>query len=284
MFKWDPSPIAFKIPFIEWPVTWYGCFFAVGALLGFEVAWRAAWDAAKLPATEKGNFRQAIERFILPCAIFSLFFARLFEVFFYSWSAFYQNPSLLLQRDGGLASHGGVVGLLLGLALCKAWYGKKMPKPLQNFLFLFDVSVLFFVYCSIAIRLGNFFNQELVGIPTQLPWGILFLHPHGTSIITARHPTQLYEALAYLAVALFAHALWQQRCKKTYPHGLFGIICAMLFATARFMIEFLKEDPSQFAPLLTQIPFNMAQLLTLPFLAFAIPFLMNRLSARRQKI
>ncbi len=141
--------------------------------------------------------------------------ARLGDVFFYNWSHFRHHPLEIFKIwHGGLASHGGVLGVVLALYLYLKYIQKWIPQ--LTFLTLLDFVAIPSALVACFIRLGNFMNQEILGIPTDLPWGVVFGHPAENVPPFPRHPVQLYEAGAYL-ITFFV--LWNYGkisiCKKS---------------------------------------------------------------------
>lgn len=159
----------------------------------------------------------------------------------------------------GLASHGGAIGIITALWL----FSRKFK---TDFTWLADRLVLVVPVSGAFIRLGNFFNSEIIGNPSDLPWAVIFSQ-HDT---IPRHPAQLYEALAYL---LIFGVLWMlyQKNQNPKPGKLFGLFLILLFG-ARFVIEYVKIDQVAFE---AGMLFNMGQLLSVPFILIGI-FLLFR--------
>jgi prolipoprotein diacylglyceryl transferase len=183
--------------------------------------------------------------------------ARLGDVLFYQdWKNILNNPSSIMAIwEGGLASHGGAIGILVAL-----WIFAK--KRRLSFLTAIDFTVIPTAIAAVFIRLGNFFNQEILGHPTTVPWGILFLHPADGGAITPRHPAQLYEGMTYLCIFILLIAYWRKHPNFEPKGNLTGLFLIFVFG-ARFLIEFLKVEQSAYltsASLLT-----MGQWLSLPF-------------------
>jgi prolipoprotein diacylglyceryl transferase len=178
--------------------------------------------------------------------------ARLGHCLFYEPAYFMANPmEILMFWKGGLASHGGLVGILIGI-----WfYVKKFPKP--HYLGLLDyLSASTALGCGF-IRLGNFFNSEILGDVTSLPWGIVFARIDGP-MGPPRHPVQLYEALAYFLIFAW---LWLRQKRVAKGHGqYFGPFLFWVFS-ARVLIEFTKEPQAEFSSVL---PINMGAILSFP--------------------
>jgi len=158
----------------------------------------------------------------------------------------------------GLASHGGILGLLIALFL----YSRKTKQSMINTIDLIAVvAVLEFGF----IRLGNFMNSEIIGIPTTKPWSVIFERVDNLP----RHPAQLYEAISYFIIFTIMMILYKNmrdRLKNGFFFGLATVLCCI----ARFMIEFVKENQVGFEDGMT---FNMGQLLSLPYLVVGIGFI-----------
>ena len=157
----------------------------------------------------------------------------------------------------GLASHGGALGILLAVAL----YCKKYK---QSFLWVMDRLVIVVALSGFFIRVGNFFNSEIIGKPTGHLWGVIFERVD----LIPRYPAQLFEAFSYL---LIFGLLWLiYRTKRIHLHKgfLFGLFLILVF-TARFLIEFVKENQEPFE---ASWPLNLGQILSLPFILAGLFF------------
>jgi len=198
--------------------------------------------------------------------------ARLGHCFFYEWSEYYKyhfieifipfreiNGGWEFTGFQGLASHGAAIGILTSLIL----YARKTK---TDFLWISDRLVLVVPIAGAMIRIGNFFNSEIIGKPTEsdLPWAVIFekanLQPHELNLLP-RHPAQLYEAIGYIFLFIILWTMYE-RNKNPKPGLLFGVFLTSLFSI-RFIIEFFKENQVDFEQGMT---FNMGQLLSLPFI------------------
>lgn len=191
--------------------------------------------------------------------------ARLGDVFFYDWPHYKDNLlRIFMVWKGGLASHGGVLGVFIAVYL----YYRKVLKsfPEISFLNLLDMLVVPSGLAAFFIRIGNFFNQEILGPETHMPWGIIFGDPIDGSPAIPRHPTQLYEALIYLAIFFTTLFLWKTRFTKLKPGFLCGFFFVAVFGS-RFLIEFIKMPQSQ---LIDESFLQMGQYLSIPFIVFGI--------------
>ena len=255
-FYWNPDPVAFYIPIVNHPVVWYSLFFALGYLLVYLIV-------SKLI----GPHKKFLESLAWYSFVGMLLGARLGHVFFYEWDYFKAHPlKILFTWEGGLASHGGAIGILI--ALWFFWSKHKRDIPGLTWQKLLDILTIAIPVAACCIRIGNFFNQEILGTATDLWWGVYFGHPAEANSIQPCHPVQLYEALFYLLTGGLLY--WIYSRYKPTPGKTAGLFFILIF-TFRFFIEFLKlpQTHSDLSGL------YMGQLLSIPFIIFGI-FLLIR--------
>lgn len=167
------------------------------------------------------------------------------------------NGSLTFTGYQGLASHGGAIGIIVALLLyCR--------KTKVNFWWIADRLVIVAALSGAFIRMGNFFNSEIIGKPGQLPWSVVFTHVDNIP----RHPAQLYESIGYLIIFIVLYNLYK---KNTFqkPAFLFGIFMVTVFGL-RFVMEFVKENQESFE---SAMALNMGQILSIPFIAIGFYFI-----------
>ena len=157
----------------------------------------------------------------------------------------------------GLASHGGAAGLIIALYL----YSKKTHESILNTIDLIGVVA---PLGGCFIRLGNLMNSEVIGFPSNVPWAFIFERIDNVP----RHPTQLYEATSYLLIFVLTFFLYKTNRAKLQNGSLFGISISLIFI-ARFVIEFMKERQ---VPSEEQMPLDMGQLLSIPFIFVGLGF------------
>jgi prolipoprotein diacylglyceryl transferase len=158
--------------------------------------------------------------------------------------------------EGGLASHGGTLGVMVAVW----WYCRRHPD--QPLLWLWDRLVVPTAFVAACIRTGNVFNSEILGRPTDVPWAVIFARVDPLP----RHPAQMYEAAAYLAIFVVLVILYIRLGPRT-PHGLLtGLFFTGVFAS-RLGIEFIKERQESYA---LPVPLNTGQLLSIPFIIFGV--------------
>ena len=191
--------------------------------------------------------------------------SRLGHCLFYDPGYYLTHPVEILDiRQGGMASHGAAVGLLIGLWL----FSRKNKLP---YIWSLDRISIVVAISGVAVRLGNLMNSEIYGTVTSLPWGFIFVRDGET---LPKHPTQIYEALCYLV--LFVILLWMYYKKdlaRRRPGVMFGFFLIILFGT-RFLIEFIKNPQVDFEQ---HMVLNMGQLLSIPFIVAGVVILWRAL-------
>ena len=171
----------------------------------------------------------------------------------------------------GLASHGGTLGLIIGLWLYCRNLKMNIWTVLDNIAIATPITACF-------IRLGNLMNSEIIGKVTDVPWAFIFTKVDQYP----RHPGQLYEAIAY---ALFFFVGWflYKKAKTRVGTGLFFGLCLTLIFTFRFFVEFTKDIQVDFE---AGMPLDMGQLLSIPFVILGVACMkggkwMGRLGAKQ---
>lgn len=272
---WDPPREAFTIPYFDIAVAWYGILFATGFVVGYfvliPILRKMFSETIKTYPREDtdvntlaSSFADKITWYIV---IGTVVGARLGHVLFYDWPYYRENPmKILMIREGGLASHGGTLGIMLALILFLRWNRKMFPE--MTFVKLIDILVVPTALTVCFIRIANFFNQEILGYPTDKPWGIIFGHAADGTAPIPRHPVQLYEAAAYFATFIVLYALWRAKGTSLKPGILSGLFFIFVFGS-RFFLEFLKEPQS----VIDSAGLQMGQWLSVPFVLLGIGLL-----------
>lgn len=245
---WDVSPIAFTLPlgFMEVQVRWYGLLFASTFLYGL-LFFRAIYRWESRPEDDV----YALVSWVIGG---SLVGGRLGHCLFYDPVWYLTHPLEMFKVwEGGLASHGAVLGILLGV------YIHSRTTENQRFIWICDRIGMSVPLSGCLIRIGNFFNSEIVGTPADVGWAVVFSRID----MTPRHPVQLYESACYLIIFLF-QLRYYLRHKGATPTGLLtGNFFIAVFG-ARFFLEFFKENQAAFT---TQVPLSVGQLLSVPAVA-----------------
>ena len=278
-FFWDPNRNFFVVPYINHPVTWYGFLFAMGFLVGYFLIRKIFADFLANPsqpiAESKLQAIQLTDRLAVFVILGTVIGARLGHVFFYGWSYYSAYPLNIFKIwEGGLASHGGAIGVLIGLIIFFILSRKQAPK--LTFLALLDAVVIPTAFVGGCIRIGNFLNQEITGIPTKMPWAVVFMHPIDGLPGIPVHPVQLYESIFYFFVFVVLITIWL-RNKQTIGLGHVSGWFFLLVFGFRFMIEYLKMPQNEAFDV--EGWFMMGQLLSIPFILFGA-FLLIRTYVR----
>lgn len=245
---WNVNPEIFSLGPLS--VRWYGLMFALSFILGYNMV-------EKEFKHEKENVKW-LDSLLVYLVVGTILGARLGHVFFYGWEYYSQHPGeILMVWKGGLASHGGVIGNFIALYIFSLRVSKK------NVLWIVDRVIIPTALAAMFIRLGNLFNSEIYGVETTLPWGFIF-ERNGETV--AKHPTQLYEAGAYLITFLVMRYMYWKTEAKSKTGLLSGVFFIMVF-TARFFIEYIKEDQEAFEATMS---LNMGQWLSIPFVLLGL--------------
>lgn len=245
---WNVSPEIFSLGPIH--VRWYGLLFAVGFLFGYN-------HGEKMFKHENIDLKW-LESLFIYLIVATVVGARLGHVLFYGWDYYSQHPiEILFVWQGGLASHGGVLGIIIAMII----WSRNVSK--RSILWVLDRVVVPSIFVGALIRFGNLMNSEIYGMQTSLPWGFIFERNHET---VAKHPTQIYESLSYLLTfGVLLYMYWKTKAKD-YQGMLVGVFFIMVF-TARFLVEFIKEDQEAFEATMS---LNMGQWLSIPFILAGI--------------
>ena len=258
----------FEILFINWHVNpeilaigplslrWYSVLFVSGFILG--------WFIFKWFFKREGIPVKLLDPLLYTLLIGTIVGARLGHCLFYqpdyylgSWDGFWE---IFMPWKGGLASHGGTIALIIAMIWFARHYGRRHD---FDFFWIVDHLVIAICFAATLIRLGNLFNSEIYGDVTDLPWGFVF-ELRGETL--PKHPTQLYEALCYLALGIVLTLLYKYRAEKMYRGTFTGLFFIGCFGS-RFLIEFIKEPQVGFEQ---DMVLNMGQWLSIPFVLLGI--------------
>jgi phosphatidylglycerol:prolipoprotein diacylglycerol transferase len=246
--NWDVDPEIFR--FGGFAVRWYGLFFALSFYLGYMILTRVF-------KREKIDIK-VLDQLAIYMIVGTVIGARLGHCLFYQPDYYLANPLEILKIwEGGLASHGAAIGIMTAIY----FFSRRSH---MTYLWTIDRVVIVVALAGFLIRMGNLMNSEIFGYPTDVPWGFIF--HRADPLLVARHPTQIYEALGYLAICI-ALLLIYFRAKKPLQEGLlFGIFLIALFGL-RFILEFLKEPQVEIE---SHWSINLGQSLSIPFILFGV--------------
>src|SRR5512136_2388542 len=223
---WDVNPEIFRIG--SFAVRWYGLLFASSFLFGYIFLIRIFRNE---------NLSYALlDKLTVYVAIGTIIGARLGHCLFYEPGYYLSHPGEILKIwHGGLASHGAAIGILIALWLF-------VRKEKKDYTWVIDRVAIVVSLSGFFIRMGNLMNSEIYGVETTVPWGFVFLRNGETA---PKHPTQIYEALAYLMIFSLLYRIYWRK-KGEHIQGLLISLLLILVFTARFFIEFVKEPQVAF--------------------------------------
>ena len=263
--EWNADPTI--ITLLGFSIRWYGLCFALAFLSGFQVV--------SYIFKKEGRSVEQADQLLLYTMVGTVVGARMGHYFFYEFPLLMADPvrffvQMITPPFSGLASHGAAIGLFIAFYL----YTKKNVG--QSYLYVTDRIVIVAALAGFFIRFGNLMNSEIIGKPTDMPWGFKFLrdlefNPSGlAAFVVPRHPSQLYEALSCLLLFFILLYLWNLKKEKTQEGVMTGIFMIFVF-TLRFFYEFLKENQSSFE---NGLALNMGQILSIPAVLFGLGVLL----------
>lgn len=262
---WNVDPVLLHLGPLA--IRWYGLLWAAGIWFTLLIVQRL-FKHEKLPEAW-------LDKLFLYTVIGAIVGARLGHCLFYEWqllsepvtflgitfeygNRYLSHPwELLYIWRGGLASHGGAIGILIAMY----FFNKNVSK--KGYVWIFDRLVIGVAICGACIRFGNLMNSEIYGSVTDLPWGFIFVRSGETQPM---HPTQIYEMIYCLVT--FVIVWWLYWKKEAYKKNglIFGVFLIGIFGS-RFVLEFIKNNQEVFE---SNLSLNMGQILSLPFIIWAI--------------
>ncbi|WP_019000582.1 prolipoprotein diacylglyceryl transferase [Succinimonas amylolytica] len=246
ILHWNADPAAFTIPFLgDFSVRWYGILFASGFILGY-LSINNFFKKHAYPDNDLDNL-------LFYMFMGTIIGARLGHCFFYQPDFYLEHPIEILKIwKGGLASHGGGIGLIIAVLI----FAKKYD---YHFLPLADLLCIPTAFEGSMIRLGNFFNSEIYGKATDGTYGIVFEQLHENF---PRHPVQLYESVAYLSITGFLVVCYKYRQKRR-TGMILGLFLIFVFTT-RMILEVFKPEQADYNQ---NAVLTVGQYLSIPFIA-----------------
>jgi prolipoprotein diacylglyceryl transferase len=256
---WNVSPEIFTFP--DWlpllggrGVRWYGALFAASFVVGYYIM-------QKVFKRENISI-EVLDKLSTYMLIATVVGARLGHCLFYEPAYYLAHPLEILKVwEGGLASHGAAIGIIIALVI----FSRKQQK---TFYWTIDRIVIVVALAGFFIRMGNLMNSEIFGHATTLPWGFQFERYHDPALNgDPRHPTQIYEALIYLATFFtLYYSYFKKGMGEKQPGFLFAVFLVAVFGS-RLLVEFLKEPQVGFE---ANMVLNMGQILSIPLILAGI--------------
>ncbi len=283
--------------------------------LMFVVAFSLGWYLMKRIYIRENISMEKLDSIFIYAVVATLIGARLGHVFFYDWE-YYKNhlleiilpfrfkPEFEFIGFQGLASHGAAIGIIIAMY----YYSKNVIK--KHILWVLDRVVIPVAFGGIFVRLGNFFNSEIIGKESgDSPFGVKFIrdyygereviqktgikkvneaynaiveNPEFSSLLDAvpyRHPAQLYEAFGYIFVAIILWLIYWKTDKRNNLGFIFGAFLILLW-TVRFIVEYVKKSQGGFEESLGV--FSTGQWLSIPFIVAGIFFVVRSLKKKEE--
>ena len=259
---WSADPVIFDIGFFS--LRWYALMFIVGFYIGSKLM--------EVYYKHDGVNPEKVYTLFLYCFIGTIIGARLGHCLFYDPGYYLANPIEMLKTwKGGLASHGGTLGVFLAVLV----YARSDHR---SALWVLDRLGIAVAPVAALIRVGNLFNHEIYGHVTSMPWGFRFIENVGAWSRGAEpvytepcHPTQIYEALCYLAVFAVNAYLYYKTDARNRRGLLLGVFFTGVFGS-RFLIEYVKNVQVSFEE---GMILDMGQILSIPFIVGGIWLIMR---------
>lgn len=261
---WNIDPVLIELGPLE--IRYYGVLFALGLFLAYSLA-RFMVTLKRSESASKNLSLDTLDKLSVYLIIGLVAGARFGHILFYELDYYLANPLQILKVwEGGLASHGAAIGLLVAYLLF-LWRNKTVK--------MWDYADIIVVVGTLPvslIRLGNFFNSELVGRETDAPWGVIFSRVDELT----RHPSQLYEFVYGMVLFAILFPLWLKEYKTAKPGFFFGLFFMLYFAM-RFTVEFFKDFP------LHTGFFNLTtgQMLSIPFFVLGATVMFHSYARKR---
>lgn len=248
--NWNASPDIISIGFLT--LKWYGLFFASGFLLGLFMVKR-------MFAVENAP-EEWLDKAFIYIVLGAVLGARFGHVFFYDWDYYSQHLSEIpMIWRGGLASHGGAIGILVALWL----FSRNVSR--QSMLWILDKVVVPTALAAAFIRMGNMMNSEILGKPADVAWAFVFLKVDDVP----RHPVQLYESITYLISFAVLYQVYWKTDFRFYPGKIFGLFLIFIFGS-RILWEQFKDSLGGFEESLGLL--STGQWLSIPFVLTGLYF------------
>lgn len=245
-FIWDIDPNIFAFGSLQ--LRWYGLLFVGSFFLGMMIL---QWVYKR-----ENKDAKDLDNFLIYIIVGTVIGARLMHCLAYEPNFYLSNPIEILKVwKGGLASHGGMLGVITALYIYTKVY--KVP-----FFWLLARLSIAGALTAAFVRFGNFFNSEILGLPSTQPWAIIFSRID----MTPRHPVQLYEAFAYLVLVVLLLAIYRKVSASFATRILPGVFFTYMF-TLRFLLEYTKTRQAHYS---TELDFSTGQLLSIPFIILGI--------------
>ncbi len=245
-FIWNVNPNILELGPLQ--LRWYGLLFVGSFFLGIMIL---NWIYKR-----EGRDPAVLDNLLLYLMAGVVIGSRLVHCLFYEPEFYLSHPlEILYVWKGGLASHGGLIGVLIAMYLFTKKYN-------ESYFWLIARVTIPGALTAAFVRFGNLFNSEILGKPSEASWAIIFQRVD----MIPRHPVQLYEAFSYLLILVLLLAIYKKVSPSFATKILPGVFFVTLF-TARFFIEYTKTRQAAYS---TELPFSTGQMLSIPFIVIGI--------------
>ncbi|MBA1421189.1 MAG: prolipoprotein diacylglyceryl transferase [Epsilonproteobacteria bacterium] len=245
-FVWNIDPTLLHLGPLQ--LRWYGLLFVGSFFLGLMIL---QWIYKR-----EGKNPDELDNFLIYVLVGTVIGARLMHCFAYEPEFYLSHPLEIFKVwKGGLASHGGLIGVVTALYFFAKRYN-------QSFWWLLSRVTMPGALTAAFVRFGNLFNSEILGLPSDKPWAIIFERVD----MVPRHPVQLYEAFSYLFLLLILVTVYRKVSSTFATKILPGIFFTYMFAV-RFLLEYTKTRQADYT---TDLPFTTGQMLSVPFIILGI--------------
>jgi len=245
-FIWNVNPNILELGHLQ--LRWYGLLFVGSFFLGLMILTKIYKREGKDPAV--------LDAMLIYVMVGAVLGSRLVHCFFYEPDYYLSHPLEILKVwKGGLASHGGLAGVLIALYLFSKRYN-------TSYMWLLSRVSIPGALTAAFVRFGNLFNSEILGLPSDKPWAIIFARVD----MVPRHPVQLYEAFSYLIILGLLIAIYRKVTPAFATKILPGVFLVTVFSV-RFFLEYTKTRQAAYT---TDFPFTTGQMLSIPYIILGI--------------
>jgi prolipoprotein diacylglyceryl transferase len=249
-FIWNIDPNILELGPLQ--LRWYGLLFVGSFFLGLMILQWIYKRENKDPAV--------LDNLLIYIMVGAVVGARLMHCFAYEPDFYLSHPLKIFKVwEGGLASHGGLLGVLLALYMFSKRYK-------ESYLWLLSRVAIPGALTAAFVRFGNLFNSEILGLPSDKPWAIIFARVD----MIPRHPVQLYEAGAYLILLFILVTIYRKSTAVFATKILPGVFLTYMFIV-RFLLEYTKTRQADYT---TDLPFTTGQMLSIPFILVGIVWIL----------
>ncbi len=258
-FVWSADPVLVSFGSVQ--LRWYGLLFVSSFFAGLLIA---QWIYKR-----EGKDPVLLDDLFIYVLVGAVVGARLMHCFAYEPEHYLAHPlEVLMVWQGGLASHGGMLGVIISVYIFTRIHN-------ESYVWLLSRMTITGMMPAMFVRIGNFFNSEILGNPTDVSWAIVFERVDSIP----RHPVQLYEAISYLLIFVVLVSIYRKISATFATKLLPGLFLVMVFG-ARFVLEFFKTKQEAYT---WDIPFSTGQMLSVPFVLLGIGWIVYAFMSRSKE-